>query len=69
MRNSISLLSLFFFSNPPSPPFFQRGDDKDAKCPPSRGYHTKRHRAAKGSPVTGGAGVKESRLTSGFLMD
>jgi hypothetical protein len=62
--NFISLLSLFAFSNPPSPPFskggkiippfpkggmiespFPKGDNQDAKCPPSRGYHTRRHRA------------------------
>jgi hypothetical protein len=22
-----------------------KGDNEEAKCPPSRGYHTKRHRA------------------------
>jgi len=25
-----------------------KGDNKDAKCPPARGYHTKRHRAEFG---------------------
>jgi len=46
---------MFAFSNPPLPPFskggmiesiFPKGDIEDAKCSPSRGYHTKRHRAA-----------------------
>jgi len=47
---------MFAFSNPPSPPFskggmiesiFPKGDNKDAKCSPSRGYYTKRHRAGQ----------------------
>ena len=45
INNCISLISLFAFSKSPLAPLFQRGDNKDAKCPPSRGYHTKRHRA------------------------
>src|SRR4030042_3234829 len=40
----VPLLSLFAFSNPPSPPF-PKGDNEDVKCSPPRGYHTKRHRA------------------------
>jgi hypothetical protein len=43
---------LFLFSNPPSPPLFQRGDKENARCRFSPGCHTKRRRAVQSTYPT-----------------